>query len=344
VPFGRWGRAPGTRSAVLDDIGTGIEEAPLQAFAGISDAIGNTLIAADELAGWLNTHVADLRFSTLFGMEGTDTPDKNSPEFQHFAEGFKALPQPKSVTGGLVRGSAAWLAGLSASARGLQALGAGATASTIAGSGISSFFTQAADDHGLSNLVQQYPVLANPVTEFLASTPGDNAALNRLKHSLEGLGLSALAEGIVRGLVLVQMARAAKGDGEETAAAVSNAADTVQPEPTTTPLGELGSPRTVFPVPTSAAQPNPQAASATVPGSQAAEAAAPQLDPHVAGLDVSAVPEGHLSPHPRLATSRDATSRSRRPSDVRNGQVEIRLRRSRYNDDSCRTSNKMSPT
>jgi hypothetical protein len=53
-----------------------------------------------------------------------------------------------------------------------------------------------------------------------------------LKHSLEGLGLSALAEGIVRGLVLVQMARAAKGGGEETAAARM----TVEPTSTTTTL------------------------------------------------------------------------------------------------------------
>lgn len=211
VPFGRWGRGAGGPNKVLYDIATGIEEAPLQAFAGVSDAIGNTLIAADELAGWLNTHVADLRFSTLFGMEGTDTPDKSSPEFRQFAEGFKALPQAKSITGGIVRDSAAWLAGLSVSARGLQAVGAGTAVSTIAGSGISSFFTQASDDPGLSNLAQQYPVLANPVTDFLASRPGDSAALNRLKHGLEGAGLGALTEGFIRGLLLVQMARAAKG-------------------------------------------------------------------------------------------------------------------------------------
>mgnify|MGYP001553722587 CR=1 FL=1 len=229
LPFGRWRRGTGGQSKVLDDITTGIEEAPLQAFAGMSDAIGNALIAADDLAGWLNTHVADLRSSTLFGMAGTDAPDKSSPEVRQFAEGFKALPRPESVTGGVVRASAVWLAGLSASARGLQALGAGAIASTIAGGGISSFFAQAADDPGLANLVQQHPALANPVTDFLATKPGDNAALNRLKHSLEGLGLGALTDGFMRGLLFVQMARAARGSGEGIAETGMIGADAAKP-------------------------------------------------------------------------------------------------------------------
>jgi hypothetical protein len=241
VPFGRWGRVPAARSAILDDIGTGVAEAPLQAFAGLSDAVGNTLIAADDLAGWLNTHVADLRFSTLFGIGGTDAPDKNSPEFREFSEGFKSLPQARSTTGRLIRGTAAWLAGLSVSARALQAMRLGATASTIAGGGISSFFTQAADDPGLANLIQEHPELANPVTEFLASKPGDNAALNRLKHGLEGAGLGALTEGMIRGLLLVQMARVAKGT-KEAAGSRSVEPSSVEPGPIDPALAEHGDP------------------------------------------------------------------------------------------------------
>lgn len=41
----------------------------------------------------------------------------------------------------------------------------------------------------LSNLVQQFPALQNPVTEYLAAKPEDSAAEGRFKNALEGIGL-----------------------------------------------------------------------------------------------------------------------------------------------------------
>ena len=139
-----------------------------------------------------------------------------------------------------MRGTAAWLAGLVPAARGIRALGAGAATANVLGGAASSFFTQAADAPGLSNLIQQYPALANPVTEFLASKPGDNAALNRLKHAAEGLGLGALAEGFAKALVLVQAARSV-GGGD--AGAAANAADVAAPAtPAANPTVALDAP------------------------------------------------------------------------------------------------------
>jgi hypothetical protein len=42
------------------------------------------------------------------------------------------------------------------------------------------------NDPRLSNLIQAHPSLANPVTEFLATQPGDSEAEGRLKNFLEG--------------------------------------------------------------------------------------------------------------------------------------------------------------
>lgn len=52
----------------------------------------------------------------------------------------------------------------------------------------------------LSNLVQQFPELQNPVTEFLAYEDGEGEIEGRLKNVLEGLGLEAMTFGFIRGL------------------------------------------------------------------------------------------------------------------------------------------------
>ncbi len=59
----------------------------------------------------------------------------------------------------------------------------------------------------LSNLIQQFPELANPVTEYLQAKPDDKAAEGRLKNSLEGLLIGSLAEPLTRSLRLLKYAR-----------------------------------------------------------------------------------------------------------------------------------------
>ena len=52
----------------------------------------------------------------------------------------------------------------------------------------------------LANLVQKYPRLKNPITEYLASDPNDSAAEGRLKNALEGLVFGAVLDRFVAGL------------------------------------------------------------------------------------------------------------------------------------------------
>jgi hypothetical protein len=198
-----WG---GSGARIVLDISRGVFEGPKQLFAGVSDGIGNTLLAIDELSGWLNRNVADLRFSTLLGNPDTSNPEMNSPEFKQFAEGFKSIEQGDTVTGSLIRSTASFLTGLALTRR-IPGFGGTGKLPMLGAGSLSAFLTMGPDDPGLANLIQEQPALANPIAEFLATKPGDNAALNRFKHALEDLGLGVLGEGL---LLAVKAARNSK--------------------------------------------------------------------------------------------------------------------------------------
>ena len=57
-----------------------------------------------------------------------------------------------------------------------------------------------AEDPTLSNLIQHYPHLQNPITEFLATDPKDPEGLNRFKRAVEGAGLGAFFPVIFKGV------------------------------------------------------------------------------------------------------------------------------------------------
>jgi len=57
-----------------------------------------------------------------------------------------------------------------------------------------------AEDPTLSNLIQQYPHLQNPITNFLATDPNDSEGLNRFKRAVEGAGLGAFFPVIFKGV------------------------------------------------------------------------------------------------------------------------------------------------
>jgi|11_taG_2_1085331.scaffolds.fasta_scaffold01858_3 hypothetical protein len=56
----------------------------------------------------------------------------------------------------------------------------------------------------LSNLIQQFPELQNPITEYLAADPDDNEAMGRVKNVLEGvlvgLGVGAVSKSVMAGI------------------------------------------------------------------------------------------------------------------------------------------------
>ena len=86
------------------------------------------------------------------------------------------------------------------------------TKSTAAGA-VADFAVFDAQEQRLSNLLQQFPALQNPVTEFLAADENDTEIEGRLKNLMEGGILGGMMEPFVMGLRSLRKARKAKASG-----------------------------------------------------------------------------------------------------------------------------------
>lgn len=78
---------------------------------------------------------------------------------------------------------------------------------------VAGYFAMDPHEERLSNLIQQYPALENPVSEFLSAKPDDSFAEGRLKNALEGIGIDVAAVGIF-GTALKAIRYARNGDQE----------------------------------------------------------------------------------------------------------------------------------
>ena len=98
----------------------------------------------------------------------------------------------------------------------MKARGAGAMAQTVTSSAVSGGLGFSGQQARLSDLVQEFPLIANPVTDFLASDVDDSFAVGRLKNALEFAGLDvAVMLPFVKTLRQArEQARIAKPNGE----------------------------------------------------------------------------------------------------------------------------------
>ena len=121
------------------------------------------------------------------------------------------VPEPETISGALTRGVSQFLIGFIPVSKMLKfikpiskmgELGKGA----IAG-GVTDFTVFAPHEERLSNLVQSFKELQNPVTEYLQADPDDSAAEGRLKNVLEGLLIGGLAEPFAHSLRALKYSR-----------------------------------------------------------------------------------------------------------------------------------------
>lgn len=197
--------------AVVGDVARGFTEAPTAIAGGLTDAARNSASALNNLGNWLNENVADLRVD--IPSTGNETADAILRPFLDPTEGLAKLPKVKkqqTVTGDVIREGARFVAGFVPALRALKAGGASTVPAALGAGAISDFATQDPNAPNISNLIESVPALKNPVTEFLAADPDDSEALNRLRQAVEGVGMGALAEGVVHGVRALARSRRAQ--------------------------------------------------------------------------------------------------------------------------------------
>lgn len=249
------GVAPGVldkAAAVAKDIGKGLIEAPSQVVGGMADALNNAIKPIAELGQW----VEDATKSGAIVVDGEGIRLADNAEVQTLRKKGKMAPTslptthaPDSATGGLVRSVSQFLTGFLPATAALKATGA-ATALGTAGTAMAAgAITDATvfDAHAerLSNLIQEHPALANPVTEYLSAQPDDSEAEGRFKNAVEGLALGQLADGFVRAVRALRPILAAKAPAPALDAAGTAAEDirTARESSADMPdLGKLGDP------------------------------------------------------------------------------------------------------
>lgn len=184
--------------AFVADVGEGVIEAPRQVVGGVLDATKEMAQALESI----------IPLGTVGGEEVTE-------------ESFITAEEPRSGTGGLIRGVSQFLTGFLPAMRGLKAVGAAGKAGKVAQAAGAGAITDAIafDPHEerLSNLIQDQPALKNPVTGFLSAKPEDSEALGRFKNAVEGLGLGAAADGFIAATKGIKAARVARLEADKLA-------------------------------------------------------------------------------------------------------------------------------
>jgi hypothetical protein len=213
-----------------------VAEIPGQIVTGTLNATREAFRAGDELANWLNENVADLSVTVpLPGVPRDQTLNLNPTAVM--AEAIPQGPEARTPTGTVTREGTQFLvgflrgSGLLARAGVLQG-GGRVTAAARAGAAgaISDFFFQEADEANISRAWNDAGLPANALTEFLATSPDDNAALNRLRRATEGVVAGAALDAL---LAAVRAARAGLAVRRAQEAPAEAGAAAARPEPRT---------------------------------------------------------------------------------------------------------------
>lgn len=222
--------APATAGAVAGDVGRGLIETPRSIAAGVRNAAQEVSETIQWLSSWAKNIPGpgivwdDENGIQVLGPQAWREWKEANPEQVGTLPELPEVREPESVTGGVVKSVSQFLtgfiaAGATAPLRAIQpASTAGRVGKAMAQGAASDFAAFDPHEARLANLIQDQPALQNPVTNYLASSPGDGEAEGRFKNALEGLGLGALTEGMFRATKAIRAAQLAKReviDGEE---------------------------------------------------------------------------------------------------------------------------------
>lgn len=225
-----------TAGKVVKDIayGTAVEGVP-QFVGGKTDAIKHTFMSLHDVGDWIDKNAPWLTGHSSYEEAMQDPRFAGRKEAAD--EAYKRLQDPNAmtltspattITGNVIRKASEFMFGFKRAQAALGAAGVGGATGAVGAGALGSFFTTSPDEAGVANLVQSFPALQNPVTEYLANDPNDPAVYNRLRHAVENAGFGLLAEGISRGVKAFAnhraAVRAAQGAPPEQVAAAAQAA------------------------------------------------------------------------------------------------------------------------
>ncbi len=189
-------------------------------YSGAVHGVTEMADSAEQLNAWANDHgLGSLNLLNYF----IPTPDGQQAQAdiqasRRFANAI--TPTIDTTAGRLAQGIGQFTVAMLPADRVLGAAGlAGGFARTVLAGGIAQGAAFDPTQARLSSLIDQYPELRNPVTEFMQTHPGDPAAEARLRSTLEGLVEGAGAEGVIGAFGhALRFLRGAQGAAEVTGA------------------------------------------------------------------------------------------------------------------------------
>ncbi|MFQ1019451.1 hypothetical protein ACGH6R_06520 [Gilliamella sp. CG13] len=203
------------------------QDVPLQILGGLRDAGQSTL---DLL--WDSTlinPVSPLFFARVHAEIISDKPIGQAPNPIQMPE----VSPPQTISGGITHGVSQFIVGFIPAVRATKFIkplkNVGSWVKGMIAGSVTDFTVFSPHEERLSNLVQEFPELANPITEYLQAKPDDSFAEGRLKNSLEGIIAGGLAEPLTRSLRLLKYARI-KITGTEVRAKVHHKIEAVEVE------------------------------------------------------------------------------------------------------------------
>ena len=178
----------GVAKDVAKDVGEGIIEAPRQFIGGAMDA-------TKEMAQLMEAMVP------LGTLEGGDVTE----------ESFITTDEARSTTGGLIRGVGQFVSAFIPVLKGVKVLGVTSAigGAAAAGAVVDAVAFDPLEDR-LSNLIEEFPALSNPVTRYLQADEDDTRAEGMFKNAVEGLGLGALFDTFTTGVRILRANRIEK--------------------------------------------------------------------------------------------------------------------------------------
>lgn len=191
----------GALGSVAADVARGavreVVHAPAAALSGAGNAVSELMQSADSLATWLNDKVP---LTIPIPKTGSRTVDDLLANPAKAIAGMVDAITPTagdSVSAPVIKEVAQFLTGMWLGGKLLGIKPTGSAGRSLASGAVGDALAFDPNDENLSAFLQKVPALANPVTEFMATRPDDNEAVNRLRRAVEGLGLGVATDGLL---------------------------------------------------------------------------------------------------------------------------------------------------